>query len=866
MPPSGSYILAMQSQNEEDDDICPVCESECTCDNKAGSSAAVANPQPPKALAVLPPQPLKIRLTIPSKPSSVTPNPVKRKPKPHASTTSASAHAGGQDIHTPISSSPFSAPGQPLIPSSGPTDQPKKRGRPPKVRPEQRKAPAPESEYIPRGRAQHRPLTTKKGQLKSTTKRGTPVNAPTRNKKIINHSLLSATSESDTESLGAQSTTFPTFVSAISDTDGPDDDSTSELSSLGDSGDDSSLEAEETMHIAQEENASLEKARVLREIMGEQPKFDRTSRKDWEIRPRKRGSGGLSESDVAMDSDTDTEEDDDEEEEEADADDEDPDPDQIVPDETDLLVGGYGWSDSENDDIELYYSAIWDSEPDGSVTAGDQADQEDLLEDVTDEEAEAEMRIMSLEEAAATSILSPFTGVDLLKLETYENPTFSIDKDWPTERDLLENQKHAMGRLEIDFEKNAFAARKALRSHEVCESSRDPSPEKEIRATSDDEMDTDDGETTDEDVTALRALQTPSGVLLYRLPTPPLSTVDPQSTVSPIAPTVKLAHKRKLRTRLTSIAESPKPADLLKKRGSVVMDQAESPDDLASLDGRSSSLSSVFRHPPMGAFASDAEPSTTHVVIDGKNKDIPSPFPRVQRLRRGSDSSRGRKRSASRSDAGSQRSKRFCQSPASRRSPSNDTRSQRSTPEPTHAEQITLDDVLDCSLMDSDPIQPPAGTTESENGRPFLNLNRWEKIPMGTFRRTRAGPGENAYDEIIEWSTLQRGHRPSDGFSYGSSGGSLMRAGPSFQSHNSTTIPVPRTSLLVSPVVLPVRNGEAPVVVGGSGHGQDNSYNSPLSHKQKRKERHRQISSQHGTPVKSHLHVSTLPPVPPLVL
>ena len=89
-------------------------------------------------------------------------------------------------------------------------------------------------------------------------------------------------------------------------------------------------------------------------------------------------------------------------------------------------------------------------------------------------------------------------------------------------------------------------------------------------------------------------------------------------------------------------------------------------------------------------------------------------------------------------------------------------------------EPIRLDDVLDTSILDSDPVDAPATLSKpysiisdpetnatDDDERHLQNVSRWDRIPMGTLRYTRDGPSNLAYDDIIRGSPFD-GVWPSD--------------------------------------------------------------------------------------------------------
>ena len=91
--------------------------------------------------------------------------------------------------------------------------------------------------------------------------------------------------------------------------------------------------------------------------------------------------------------------------------------------------------------------------------------------------------------------------------------------------------------------------------------------------------------------------------------------------------------------------------------------------------------------------------------------------------------------------------------------------SQSYTSELSSTEAIELDDVLDSSLLDSEPpteefeTDVPGSQSESSpvksTASPHLqNLSRWERIPMATFRRTRESAVASGVDGAASDSGL----------------------------------------------------------------------------------------------------------------
>lgn len=186
------------------------------------------------------------------------------------------------------------------------------------------------------------------------------------------------------------------------------------------------------------------------------------------------------------------------------------------------------------------------------------------------------------------------------------------------------------------------------------------------------------------------------------------------------------------------------------------------------------------------------------------------------------------------------------------------------------ATSIGLDDVLDVSFLDSEDSVDPAANTSGE--RHLRNLCRWDRVPMGTFRRSRTAHTEGLNIRVSRLAP------PNDGVSYGSAGGHVLRKSPLgaalWQTNDEkVTSKHPPGSVTVSPVIFPVRDGvHIPIT---------NQYPDPLqepepskpgpskSRKQKHKERKGRTlplrSSPASIPMPSGFH-HPLPIVPSLKL
>ncbi|KDQ61607.1 hypothetical protein JAAARDRAFT_190347 [Jaapia argillacea MUCL 33604] len=382
MSPPHTYTVGgapFQDTDIDDDYLCPVCESECTCSRQARPSypsLAVASSPPappvPPAKPVL--APIKIRLTVPpsmrassSSTHSSSRKLLKNTHKNAEASSSASPLNDGN--RTPTILPPTSH--HQAFPGAGPSNHhhllgvldptlPKRRGRPPKAVVAAREAakaalaaqleaattngtvdgpgvsttfqltPSSARPTLPAPKARGRPRPAGNKISKARTTIGTgrkPPARPVKRKAAPKPTVIydSRFDDDDTDEYSPPSTQFPTFVPASAiDSDGSSSDADSDSSSHSSSSKDgfetdSSIEAEEeTFIIAQE------KARVKRELLGDEydnsAALKRRQNNNWEIRPRKK-SVGPSDGEMEVDSEDgdgssgDDEEDEDEDEE-----------------------------------------------------------------------------------------------------------------------------------------------------------------------------------------------------------------------------------------------------------------------------------------------------------------------------------------------------------------------------------------------------------------------------------------------------------------------------------------------------------------------------------------------------------------------
>jgi hypothetical protein len=559
---------------------------------------------------------LKIKLTVPQSMLG------KRRAPPTASQKYKSA---GETTFTTENDgenlSPFSAPGKPPTPQPSTSQIPfaphsKRRGRPPK-------AVVAARELAARSATNAHAATTfppyPSQSFKNTKQKNISAprlpnklkgaiikkSAPSKRRRVVtseSSDLSDVDQHYDFDDDDAQSVQFPTFVSAsaLSSRASSSSDSDDSLSSFGDS--DSSIEAEEENFILSEVH---DRARVKRELLGEEGSKKRVPHNDWVIRPRKKSVGP---SDVEMDVDTDATEDDDDDEEEDNEDDE----------ETDGRRAGEGyvgvatgWSEDDDEssfDADLFFANLSDSEGnDGSSSTssdngGDDGDQSDL-------------ESMTFGESSITSLPPMYP----------DNLAFEVTEGWDGQIVFTNGLREGQGILDMDFEANA--------AQFVAETSASPSQESDVEMFSTDvddggyEEDADggEGETTDEELVGEDDLPNERAMRLFNLPFS-VSAINPMSTMSP---TVSPGPRDRMPFGSRSL-DSPKPADILS--GKVFWDSDDHDEfESSATKSHSRASSNGGGGPRTGHFEPIKE--TRKAIIDDSHKEVPSPHPRFRRGR-----------------------------------------------------------------------------------------------------------------------------------------------------------------------------------------------------------------------------------------
>ncbi|KAF8271593.1 hypothetical protein EI94DRAFT_1720136 [Lactarius quietus] len=658
---SGMDSSVHQVDEEEDDDICPICEGACTCNTKIIPPICHQAPnQSSSQIIRSPPTP-----TIPTL------------PKRQSKNTDASNEANAL-----------------VVPQRQPSVQSPHAGAISNVK----------DKKFTRPKSTAKDTTGKSSKCKT---RGSENDRHTK-KGPRNGTALSRKSH-DTDAGGPMTAynpnqDFPTFVSADEFSSANESSAESELTDFSDS----------NFHSNDEElrTRAHDKARVKRELLGDGLAKRKERQTDWEIRSRTKS---VSPSVNDMD---------------------DEDEDDVGSARRSYVGIATGWSEGEESsfDADLFFAGLGDSdsglEPPTIHSKNATADTDD--------------------DNSSLDIEPPSLGQGV----------FEITEGWDGSVIFTNGLQDGQGLLDWDFEASAAQ----LLTEAATPSGHDSGSDADMRMSG--EVESNDGDSTEEELVDEHGLPT----------APQLYSINPLSTMSP-GPHVQDA---------LSI-QSPQPSDILAGHG-FVDDDEDGPEPPTSEIGSTvlsaSSDRGTPRFPHMGTFEASRTNSLRRAVIDGSPHAIPSPFQRSGRRRfsgsvSAQSASRGRDRSQSLSYAS------FTMSPTHFEVPSlSDDLTLPAPPCLPLNEPIRLDDVLDTSILDSDPADASAtlskpysiiGETEAsatdDVERHLHNLSRWDRIPMGTFRHTREsdGPSNLAYDDIIRsspfngvWSS-DRGHNKSTG-------------------------------------------------------------------------------------------------------
>jgi len=412
-----------------------------------------------------------------------------------------------------------------------------------------------------------------------------------------------------------QNQSFPTFVSAdefsSANESSAGSSSSSEESELTDFSDSSIADEEENFIRTTEEQRARahDKARIKRELLGDGLTKRKECRNNWEIRSRKKSVGPT---DDEMEMDVDSDETDDEAEEgveDAEGNDgEDDEEDGTGPARGPYVGIATGWSNDEESsfDADLFFAGLSDSDsgPDISTVPGHEAP-------------------TATGEDASIDIGSPALAQGI----------FEITEGWDGSVIFTNGLRDGQGLLDWDFEANA--AQLLIQAGTTSESNsgsdiRMSESEGDMGDSEDEtdgleEVQSNDGDTTEEELVDDHGLPTARAMRLFRPPVTPLFSINPLSTMSP---------GPRVRDGLSS--QSPRPSDIL--AGYEFEDEEDdAPEpplsEISSIVLSASSDRGTPRFPLMGMFEASKTDSPRSAVIDGSRVIIPSPFQRNRRRR-----------------------------------------------------------------------------------------------------------------------------------------------------------------------------------------------------------------------------------------
>ncbi|KAH8832458.1 hypothetical protein DL96DRAFT_657583 [Flagelloscypha sp. PMI_526] len=726
--------------DDEDPDICPVCDGICTCN----STPAISLPPPPvQAPSTSSTSPrklpsLKIKLTLPSKPNqdppSSSPAPLdfyhpvlnpsgpKRRGRPPKALVAARqaaerAAAQGQDVdmsqnlnhqaHSPdlvkrkVTKSGGVTKSRPSASISGNT-----RGRPPKHPLRKPKISS----------TKHNKITTARSKRRRNTKK-----APWDRED-------SASVADSTDLDDSLSGRFPTFVSAsaLTSSENDSDSNSSSSSSSSSSGfdTDSSMEAEEEDFIR---TNAQNKARVRRELLGKgnDDPARKLHRKSWVIRPRNK-SVGLSDVDMASGSSDPTEDEDEARKNNEETFEEDED------EETDGLQAhhGYvglvtGWSEDEDEDdgfdAELFFANLDEGSSSSASLASDDedGDQSDFGSMSVDGPDDVQPLLPAFEVTQGWDGRLVFTNGPHDVQDEHHRPSFRLNDaiDEPSPSPSLDD---AFVDSSTEVEEDGYE-----QDAELVDADGDI-----------------DGDTTDEELIGADNRPNERAMRLFNFPSS-ISAINPLSTMSPVHSPPPRGRKR------SGFLTSPGPAEILAGQFSY-----ESPDfDDDDEEPPPSSLSSSMTRdgPRRGHFEFDTAVKHEHAVIGPhqRHASVPSPHARAK-----SKIGRGRGLTMSSSVGRHDELHRFLRNtlfprPSSVPAPEHRSAAPLLLSPPTiystipfddgptseavrsTSSTIDLDDMIDSSLLSHDDMM-----SESEENK-NLSLHRWDFISVGAFRQTR---------------------------------------------------------------------------------------------------------------------------------
>ena len=753
-------VLALRSplqddDNLDDDDICPVCESECTCRKKtsapstssaptptasSSTSSATSNAHPPSTAGK---RPLKIKLTLP-------PNLKSRKPPGTHSSSHSDARLGTADQGAGSSSR--------IAPPA-----PRRRGRPPKApaikQNARKKAAADDMEYKARG-------TTGASVVRKPYQ--PPVPIASRSSADLSDSTLSD---------------FPTFVPAASESTHSSSSESSDSSIDSDSEDDRFV-----VHNEGERHST----KLLPSHVGHK-KRERIGGNRWEIKPRKKSVGAGEEeeeessTETGQSSDDSSEDGDDENEEDE--------------DEADVEADAEGGGSLANGDVDLddgdegRHGRIGVSFPDN----GWSDDEESSFDaDVFFANLESDSGGSSPETNFAP--LRPFMHVG----DRQSTGAFSADEEdalllMDIDPSVQLRRGHGEFEIGVDLDNLAFGwDGQLLFSHAgdepdaglglsfsldiadedeemVYASGSEATVSWEDSGTGTVILQESDGDTTEDELVDSDGLPNPRAMMLFKWPST-ISAINPLSTLSPSSfsdpppnatPSTRIA-LASISSQRRSPPPTPRPADIL--AGRIYMDDLEDIEmeklERQRFTPRRRRGSGV---PIMGEFTVEDGQVARKTAVVAAGCVVPSFYRRPVRVPKPEPSEEMVEVEVRRrvllychdSNAWAfllQNTGISAPRPVADSSETNPQEpSRRSYASDSTTEAIDLDDVLDSSFLDTEPsaqdcdTDVPDSQSQSSPMKPgtsphLHNLSRWDRVPMATFRRTRESATASGVD------------------------------------------------------------------------------------------------------------------------
>jgi len=142
---------------------------------------------------------------------------------------------------------------------------------------------------------------------------------------------------------------------------------------------------------------------------------------------------------------------------------------------------------------------------------------------------------------------------------------------------------------------------------------------------------------------------------------------------------------------------------------------------------------------------------------------------------------------------------------------SNEQPAQSSSDHPP-ADAIELHDVLDVSFLDAEADPLALSSTSASEGeasrRHIHSLNRWDHIPMGTFRRTRESGAIISDGASTSWQAETPRVFPADRMLKSSPFSEITWHGRSNPPKATRRLSKASKNIVISPVILPVRDGD----------------------------------------------------------